>query len=258
MTKSDMIEKIKRRLGYPVIKVELDNMQINDSIDYARNKYIRWAIGNATRENYFTVMLSAGQSDYDMPANTTEVISYETKAAGSIHTLFTIENYLYNQGMYDQLFMRSSGSGYNLVSYHIARDFLETVKRYVVDAYNFKYNPYTNVLTINPTPPSGGSVTINGETFNSPGFILVRAFGVVGTDEDLYENLWITDYSTAMCKIVLGRIRSKFANFAAIGSNTSLTMDGDSLLQEGQSEIEKLEEVLRSEEVFHGYDILIG
>ena len=123
-----MVEKIKRRLGAPVVKVELDNMQINDAIDYARTKYIKWAIGNATIETWFTLMLSAGESFYDMPANVTEIINYDTRSAGSIHTLFTMENFLYNQGMYDQLLMKGVSSGYTLVSYHIAKDFLETVK----------------------------------------------------------------------------------------------------------------------------------
>lgn len=258
MKKSDMTEKIRRRLGAPIVKVELDAMQISDAIDYARSRYIKWAIGNATIETWFTVMLSAGESFYDMPANTTEVIGYDTRSAGSIHTLFTMENFLYNQGMYDQLLMRGTSSGYTMVSYHIARDFLETVKRYVVDAYNFKYHPYTNQLEINPVPPSGGQLTINNVIYDTPGFILVRAFMLEGTDEDLYENMWITDYACAMCKMTLGRIRTKFANFSAIGSNTGLAMDGDALISEGQSEIEKLEETLRLEESYEGSPIIIG
>ena len=258
MKKSDMVEKIRRRLGAPVVKVELDAMQISDSIDYARTKYIKWAVGQATQEVFFTVMLSAGEAFYDMPANVSEVIGYDVRTAGSIHTLFTIENYLYNQGMYDQLLMRGASSGYSLVSYHIARDFLETVKRYVVDAYSFTYHPYTNQVEIKPTPPTGGHLTIKDVTYDTPGFILLRAYMIEGTDEDLYENMWITDYSTAMCKITLGRIRSKFASFAAIGSNTGLALDGDSLISEGQAEIEKLEETLRLEEATEGLGFLIG
>ena len=258
MKKSDMVEKIKRRLGAPVVKIELDPMQINDAIDYARTKYIKWAVGQATQEVFFTLMLSAGEAFYDMPANVTEILGYSTQSAGSIHTLFTIENYLYNQGMYDQLLMRSAGSGYDMVSYHIARGFLETIKRYVVDAYSFIYHQYTNQLEIKPTPPYGGQLTINDITYETPGFILVRAYMAEGEPDDLYNNMWLTDYATAMCKMTLGRIRTKFANFTAIGSNTGLAMDGDSLISEGQAEMEKLEETLRLEENYDGLGFLIG
>jgi len=258
MKKSDLIERIKKRLGYPMIKVELDASQIEDHIDYARARWIKWAVGNATQEYYFAVMLSGGQTLYDCPSNTVEVIGYETRTAGSINTLFTMENYLYNQGMYDQLLMRGASTGYTLVSYHIARDFLDTVKRYVVDAYNFAYHPYTNQLEIQPPPPSGGTI-YSGSTvyYNTPGYILCRGYKIEGTDDDIYTQMWIVDYSTALCKITLGRVRSKFANFTSIG-NTGLSLDGDALISEGTSEMEKLDEQLRTEETFEGGWIVIG
>jgi hypothetical protein len=257
MKKSDLVEKIKRNLGYPVVKVELDDSQINDAIDITRQKYIRWAIGNATQERYWTLLLSAGQSFYDMPSGCVEVIGYDIKTSGSIHTLFTIENYMYNQGMYDMLY-RSSGSGYTLVSYHIARDFLDTVKRYVVDAYTFKYHRYTNLLEIIPPPASGGVLYSNtGSTFNSPGYILCRGMLIEGLDEDLFENYWVISYATAYCKKTLGVIRSKFANFTSIGQ-TGISLDGDNLISQADAEMEKLEETLRLEEAWEGYDITIG
>ena len=255
--KSDLIEKIKRRFGYPTVKVELEAETISDHIDYARTRYIKWAAGNATQEVFFTLMLSAGQTLYDCPANTVEIVNYETRTAGTIHTLFTMENYLYNAGMYDQILMRGAGYGYTLVSYHIAMDFLDTVKRYVVDAYNYKYHPYTNQIEIQPPPPSGGALSLNDVVYDSPGFILVRSYVIEGTDEDIYTEPWVLDYATALCKVTLGRIRSKFSNFTSIG-NTGIALDGDSLLSEGQTEIEKLDEQLRTEECEEGGWILIG
>ena len=258
MKKSDLIEKTKRKLGYPVLKLELDDMQISDNVDFARSMFIKWAVGQATVETYFTVMLSAGETEYEMPSGTTEVLGYETRSAGSIHTLFTMENYLYNMGMYDQLLMRGASTGYTMVSYHIARDFLETIKRYVVDAYRATYHRHTNILEVDPVPPTGGSLTVDGITYDSPGFILIRAFMAEGEAADLYESVWMQEYVLALTKISLGRIRTKFANFTAVGSNTGLSLDGDTLLNEGHAEKEALEEKLKSEETWEGWEILIG
>jgi hypothetical protein len=256
--KSDLIERIKRRLGYPTVKVELDVATIADHIDYARQRWIKWAVGNATQEFYFTVMLSAGQTMYPCPSNTTEIIGYSSETAGTIHTLFTMENYLYNQGMYDQLLMRGASSGYTLISYHIARDFLDTVKRYVVDAYSYIYHPYTNMIEIQPPPPSGGSIQMDDQLiYNTPGFILIRGYKAEGTEDDVYSSMWIVDFATAMCKLTLGRIRAKFASFTSIG-NTGLALDGDQLISEGTADIEKLEEQLRMEEPHEGGWIIIG
>ena len=269
MTKNDLAEKIRRRLGYPMIKVELDESQIFDAIDYARSKYLKWAIGNSTHEVFFTIALSAGQSLYDMPVGLTEIINYSSDGGQTgINTLFTVDNFLYNQGLFDSL-IRSEGAGYSMVSYHIARDFLEMTKRYIVDKYNWKYHPYTNQLEIQPAPDSGNALTLsNGTTIDSPGFVLLKGMMVEGStvqsgwqagdsDNYMYESTWILDYSEALCKITLGRIRSKFANFTSIG-NTGVSLDGSELIAEGKEDKERLDAALKDEETYMGWDILIG
>jgi len=268
ITKSDLAEKIKRRLGYPVVKVELDTSQIYDAINYSRNKFVRWAVGNATQETYFTIMLSAGQVIYDMPVGVVEIISYEDSGSTTgINTLFTIDNFFYNQGLYDSL-LDSSGTGYTLVSYHIAKDFIETLDRYQVSNYNWKYHRYTNQLEINPAPSTGNNLIINGVTYDSPGYILLRSYMIEGStvsdswvsgdsDEYIYNSSWILDYATAMCKITLGLIRRKFANFNSIGNN-GISMDGDMLVSEGKEELQQLEEDLKLEEIYEGYPIICG
>jgi len=267
MTKKALAEKIKRRLGFPMVKVELDNSQIYDAIDYTRQKFIKWAVGQATQETYFTLMLSAGANIYDLPLGVVDVIGYGYSGISSgINTLFTIENYLYNQGLYESLW-NTHNQGYSIVSYHIARDFLETVRKYTPDKYNYKYHPYTNQLEIHPAPPSGNSLVLQEGTFDSPGFILLRTYMIEGssiegweagdTDESFYGLDWIYDYATAECKILLGMIRRKFQNFASLG-NTGVALDGDTLVTEGKEEKDRLEETLRLEENWTGYEIMIG
>lgn len=54
---------------------------------------------------------------------------------------------------------------------------------------------------------------------------------------------WIREYTLALCKILLGRIRSKMASIPIPGGD--LTLDGDSLLTEGQADRERLETDLK-------------
>lgn len=262
ITKEHLATLVRRRLGEPMVKTEIHDLQIFDNIDYTRKQYIKWAAGSATQEVFMTLALSGGVTMYNLPSNVTEVLGYSVQAMGSINTLFTVENYLYSMGMFDQLLMRGGGDGYTLVSYHIARQFLDTVHRYVVDAYNFHYHKYTNQLEIQPPPPSSGATTVvsSGGTMmlNTPGYILLRTYQLEGDAEDLYDLPWFLDYVTALCKISLGRVRSKFANYTAVGSNVGLALDGDTLLQEGIAEIEKLDERLRTEECLEGFDISLG
>jgi len=273
MTKNNLMEKILRRLGAPIVKVELDPSQISDTIDYAKQKWIKWAAGNATQEVWFTIPLSAGQNFYDVPLGVTEILGYydEQASTGGINTLFTLENFMFNEGI-GGMFSAGGGDGYSILSYHIARDFLETLRRYTPMKYNYKYHKYTNQIEVHPSPAAGNSlsvVTSAGDTIviDSPGFLLMRAMMLQGSTYDGYtagdSNLdfygedWIFDFALAECKILLGRIRNKFAQFASLG-NTGLTLDGSELMAEGAEEKRDLLERLQLEETHVGYEILIG
>jgi len=276
ITKKQLAENIKRRLGYPMVKIELHPRQIEDAIDYARDKFIKWATGQATSETFLTMLLSAGQNFYDLPVGVTEVLSYDDKGSSwGINTLFTIDNYLYTRGVFDPVIW-GSGGDYNLVSYHIARDFLNTLKMYTPSVYNWKYHRFTNQIEIHPPPPSGNSVSVTDQngvyvTADSPGYVLLRTYMMEGaqysnTDrgweplesyENFYTSDWIFDYALAECKIMLGRIRTKFAQFASIG-NTGIALDGDALLSEGIEEKRELKETLQLEEVWDGLGISMG
>jgi len=281
-SKSDLAELIKRRLGYPVVKVELENIQIYDAIDYAKQKWVKWGAGNSIVETYFTVLLLTGQNFYDLPIGVVDIVDYDDNGAGyGINTLFTIQNFLYSRGVYDSMIWSNRGYGNSILSYHVALDFLKTVDRYTPSIYNYKYHKYTNQLEVQPAPPSGNALSViddDGQTItvDSPGYILVRSFMIEGShygdmetdlsqstwkrdssNENFYTSDWIFDYALAECKIILGRIRSKFAQFNSIG-NIGISLDGDTLIQEGISDKEKLDETLRLEEAHMGYGIIWG
>jgi hypothetical protein len=99
-SKSDLAELIKRRLGAPVVKVELDTQQIYDAIDYAKQKWVKWGVGNAFVETYFTTLLLAGENFYDLPIGVIDISDYEDQGSDyGINTLFTMDNFLYSRGL---------------------------------------------------------------------------------------------------------------------------------------------------------------
>jgi hypothetical protein len=264
ITKSELIELIKRRLGFPLIKVELTDTQIEDAIDYSRDRFIKVAIGNAVQEEYITVLLSGGQATYDLLPSIKEVVAYTDGVGGgsfggSINTLFTIENYFYSQGM-----LANIQNPFDLIGYHIALDFLETLSRYVHSKYQWTYNKFKNQLTLTPTPPVSGGYIITGYTsagepiyIDSPGFALLRVFKLEAEDEDIYSEQTVQDYAFALSMRTLGIIRRKFSSFASVG-NQGISLDGSELISEADTMIEKLEERLRDEDCHMGYGISMG
>jgi hypothetical protein len=57
-----------------------------------------------------------------------------------------------------------------------------------------------------------------------------------------HDDDWLKDYALALCKNVVGRIRSKFKEVS--GAEGAIELDGDTLLTEAKEEKEKLEEYL--------------
>ena len=292
MSKADIAEKIKRRFGYPVVKVELEDIQIYDIIDIAKAKWIKWGAGNAQVETYFTVLLLANTNFYDLPLGVVDIVDYDDNGRGyGVNTLFTVENFLYSRGAYNGLLWASRGYT-GILDYHIAMDCLKTIDRYTPSIYNYKYHKYTNQLEVQPAPASGSSMSVVNDqgqtiTVDSPGYVLVRSYMIEGShyggmetsnanstwkrqntglydsnqsngsDSNFYTSDWIFEYTLAECKILLGMIRRKFAQFNSIG-NIGISLDGDQLVQEGKEEKDRLEETLRTEEGYDGYPIIIG
>jgi len=56
------------------------------------------------------------------------------------------------------------------------------------------------------------------------------------SNEDFYGEGWILDYAFAQSMLVLGRIRSKFSQFASIG-NTGIALDGIELISDANEKI---------------------
>ena len=79
ITKAEFREQIKKRLGYPMVKIELADCNLDEAIETAISKYLKWATGQATYEHYFTVLLRGGQFLYDMPVGTVDIIQYDDR-----------------------------------------------------------------------------------------------------------------------------------------------------------------------------------
>lgn len=259
-TESQLIEIIKMEFGYPMVRVEITDSMIKTQIDRAIQKFIKHAIGQAVQETFFTIPVSAGVTRYKLPVGVTEVINYEDTNKGigtQVNTLFTVDNYLYNQGMYDPILWPGQSNQFSLVDYHIALDFLNTLDKYLHSRYTWKYHRLKNELEIKPVP------TFNdGTTYQ---YALLKCMLIEGTDINdkeinyayFYDKDWVVKYSIALCGLIIGRVRSKFENFSSIG-NTGINLNGSSLINEYRQEIERLEQQLKEEEAWDGFGISMG
>ena len=79
--------------------------------------------------------------------------------------------------------------------------------------------------------------------YNAPSMVTIEYIPKLNSVEDIQSDYWIdilVKYCIALTKVVLGRIRTRFTQ-----PNALWTQDGDKILEEGNTELKELREILR-------------
>ena len=219
-----LVAWIRRKLGHPIVAVELDDSQILDNITDALQYYKRYS-GTTTYENALLVQLSKDQPLYILDDTVLSVLNFDTTATvgSGINTLFSVENTLFNEGMLGD-FSKDMG----LVSWQLAQQYVDMARDLLIPMHIIDFNPYDKKLKITPTP-----------TEDVVGILKVWSTWDFTFTSPIYNEIWLKQYALALSKISLGEIRGKFSGTALPGGGT---INGDSMRAEGLEEKEKLEE----------------
>lgn len=233
-------KRVKYKLGWPLVKLEITDDQISEQINYALRWFYKHATGTATKRKYLVFWLIPGQQYYTLPAEVIEVTDYtlDTSITG-INTLFTLENYLWNYGFLN--FFDIQRGQFTLLSYHLVLNYIETLRRYVTGKYLFQFNKWTRQLFVQPDP----------DTTN---LAMIEVITKVDSDY-LYDALWVEDYTAARCKYIIGEVRSKYSGATLPGIGA--TLNGDTMKSEALEEMQRLEERLMKEDA-EGYPVMVG
>jgi len=150
-----------------------------------------------------------------------EVFSWEEGSTSGVNTLFTIEQTLAQQ----TYFSYAMGQyGFDLVSWYTVKEWLDLREKLLSQKRSFVFNPLTQYLRMYPEPASE------------------RFYGIFGCYlekriEDILHEPWVLQYATALTKIAVGRVRSKYSNTNLFGGGSLET----EILSEGKEEKDKLE-----------------
>lgn len=142
--------------------------------------------------------------------------------------------------MYAQRWMAFSSGGtmYNLQNYllnYMSYNTLLQLRNTTTTDLSFKEDKYSNKLYINVAD-------------DRPSMITIEYVPIFKDVSEITSDYWVDilqRMSLAMTKIVLGRIRSRFTQ-----SNALWTQDGETMLEEGNTEIRELREILRVNSVY--------
>lgn len=162
--------------------------------------------------------------DYDIMdyRKVISVTDFEQGTTTGINTLFTIEQTLAQQ----TYFSYAMGNyGFDLISWYVLKDWLENREKLLAVQPSYDFNDRTQILRLYPQPKNGS-----------------RYYGIISCYverplRDIIMEQWVFQYSLALVKIIVGRVRGKYSGTQMFGGGTLNT----DLLAEGLTEKEKLE-----------------
>ena len=231
MTKNDVVEEIKLELTGQVLEMELDDSTLDLTINKALRELQRyWDETTLVTIPYASCINYAGTP---LEESSSIVRVYRTVGAGNSEDA---GNSVTMDPMYAQQWMVFSNAGtmYNLQDYvmnYAAWNTLSQVRNTISTDLAFREDKHACKLYIN-------------NNISSPGNITVEYIPKLRSVEDIKSDYWkdvLVRMSLDLVKIQIGRIRTKFTQ-----SNALWTLDGDKLLEEGNTDLKELREILRA------------
>lgn len=157
------------------------------------------------------------------------VVDFEEGSTSGINTLFTIEQTLAQQ----TYFSYAMGNyGFDLVSWYVLKDWLKNREKLLATKPSWDFDDRTQLLRLYPQP--GYNEGQSTQYYGVLQCYVERAL------RDVIKEPWVYQYTLALCKITLGRIRGKFVGTALFGGGQV----NANMLEEGLNEKKELEQRL--------------
>jgi hypothetical protein len=252
-TRQTLISYAKRALGHPVIEINVDDDQLDDRVDEAvqyysqyhydgiRRTYLKYQYTQADQnriladgtegatKNSVTSTWKEGNNYIIVPETVfavTNIFPFSNK--GNLN-LFDVRYQLRLNDLYD--FSSTSVVNYDIVMRQL--DFLDHI---LVGEKPLRFNQHDNRLYIDMDWKNDLQV---GE------YLVIDCWRKLDPDTytDVYNDIWLKRYVTALFKKQWGSNLSKFAGVAMIGG---VTLKGEEIYTQALSDIEKLEEEMKS------------
>ena len=223
--RQELIADIKTILGDGMVDVELDPKHYEQGIDLAVDKF-RAKSDNSTEEAFIFLEIQADVNEYTLAEEVIEVKQLYRRSISGSNNAVDMDPF---ELAYTNLYFLQGGRIGGLLTWDAFAQYQEVVRRLFGGHLNFKYNQNNNKLTLMRRPRAKENILVQCY-MEKPVETLIT---------DRYARPWIRDYSLAQCKMMLGEARSKFG--ALPGAQGSVSLNGDTLKNEAQASIEKLE-----------------
>lgn len=235
-------EYILRRLGDPVIQINVDDDQVDDRVDDALNLY--WESHyDGVHDEYLKHQITAEDKVNKWIPVSDNIVGVVKifplhGSGGRVGDIFDVQ---YQMMLNDM----QSLTSVSLVPYYQAMTHLSAINELLVGQIPVRFNKHRNRLHID----------MNWDRVNVGNFILVQSHMIVDPNEfpDVWKDRWFQAYATALVKKQWGQNISKTSGIQLPGG---ATLNGLEIYQQAETEIQKLEDELRDKYTMPTMDMM--
>jgi len=243
-----------RALGFGVIDINVSDDQIDDRVDEALQYFAQYHYDGVERmllkyqvtaadiersktdttttatdsvDSSITASFGEGNGFIPMPSSVISVMGIFPFSDSSTNNMFDVRYQLRLNDLYD--FSSTSVIHYEMTMQHL--DFLEHI---LVGEKPIRFNEHQNRLYIDMD--WSNDITA-GE------YIIIECYRKIdpASYSDIFDDIHLKRYATALIKRQWGANLSKFSGVAMLGG---VTMNGENIFSQAQEELEKLEELI--------------
>jgi hypothetical protein len=241
-SKSELKDYILRRLGAPVIQINLDDDQIDDRIDDALQKFRDYHF-DGTEHCFYKIKVTQEDLDnkyFTLPDDIVGVTKiFRLSTAPNTSNLFNIRYQIHLNDLFDY-------SAATYTPYVMAMRHIETLEEVFVGEIPIRFNRHQNILRPDfdwsADAPVGSWIIVDGYKTVDPEIYT-----------DVYDDPWLKEYATALVKRQWGDHLSKYSGMQM---PSGVIFNGDKIYNDAVAEIDKLEKELINSYSLPGPDFI--
>ena len=228
-SRSEFKEYCLRKLGKPVIEINVDDDQVEDRIDEALKMYWDYHFDGTEKIYYKHQVTSTDKSNkyITLPENIIGAVNiFDIGDAVNTNNLFNIRYQIALNDLYTL-------TSVSMIPYYMAFTHIRVLEELLVGKQPIRYNRHNDKLYID----------MDWNKLNDGDYLVVEAYSIVDPDTytDVWGDRWLQNYCTALVKRQWGTNLSKFTGMQLPGG---VQFNGDRIYNDAVNEIERLEETV--------------
>jgi hypothetical protein len=234
-SRDEFKEYCLRKLGKPVLEINVDDDQVEDRIDEALKYYWDYHFDGTSKIFY--------KHQFTAEDITNKYITLPQNIIGAVN-IFEIGDYIATNNIFNIRYQIALNDLYTLtyqsmVPYYMAFQQIQLLEQLLVGKQPIRYNRNTNKLYID----------VNWDKVVAGQFLVVEAYEIVDPTvyQDVWNDRWLQRYATALIKKQWGTNLTKFIGMQLPGG---VQFNGEKIYNDAHDELEKYES-----EMISGYSL---